>query len=336
MITQSNRRYKLLDLLRLFCACLVIFIHMGLGDDVAFVPCMTRQAVPFFFLVSGFFFSKRIENEESIKAFTIRYIKPLLIVFLFWSVLWLPQITREALNLHADRSTLYVILVVLRRFVFAGIAPYWYLLALIEGVIILAVVLRYRAFLIGYFLCLLGFVLRFIYELQLSGGFGGAVYQAFYNVFSWENNVIMTGFPLVFLGYLMARYEEKLIAWKQLPIVLLLLYIASVIIPFLIFSRSQPLYHIPFGIIQAVLLFLVSLCASPYDSWISPKLCRWSRNLSSVIFLTHTAFLVLFAKVFHIWDTIPRFILTVLASVLLMTVVRKLNWKPLWKVLMIK
>ena len=46
-------------------------------------------------------------------------------------------------------------------------------------------------------------------------------------------------------------------------------------------------------------------------------------------FLTHTAFLVLFAKVFHIWDTIPRFILTVLASVLLMTVVRKLNWKPL-------
>ena len=44
MITQSNRRYKLLDLLRLFCACLVIFIHMGLGDDVAFVPCMTRQA----------------------------------------------------------------------------------------------------------------------------------------------------------------------------------------------------------------------------------------------------------------------------------------------------
>ena len=336
MITYANRRYKLLDLLRLYCACLVIFIHMGLGDDVAFVPCVTRQAVPFFFLVSGFFFSKKIENEENIRAFTIRYIKPLLIVYLFWGVLWLPQIVREASILHADRSTLYVILVVLRRYVFAGIAPYWYLLALIEGVIILAVVLRYRAFLIGYFLCLLGFALRFIYELQLSGGFGGAVYQAFYNVFSWENNVIMTGFPLVFLGYLMARYEEKLIVWKQLPIMLLLLYVASVLVPFLLFSGSRQLFHIPFGIIQAVLLFMISLCATPYESRIAPKLCRWSRNLSSVIFLTHTTFLVFFGKVLHIWDTIPRFILTVLAAVVLMMIVRKLNWKPLCKVLMIK
>ena len=64
MITQSNRRYKLLDLLRLFCACLVIFILMGLGDDVAFVPCMTRQAVPFFFLVSGYLFSSPICHFE--------------------------------------------------------------------------------------------------------------------------------------------------------------------------------------------------------------------------------------------------------------------------------
>lgn len=336
MITQSNRRYKLLDLLRLFCACLVIFIHMGLGDDVAFVPCMTRQAVPFFFLVSGFFFSKRIENEENIRAFTIRYIKPLLIVFLFWSALWLPSITIEAFDLHGDRSLLYVFFVVLRRVFLAGIAPYWYLLVLMEGIVVLAVVLRYHAYRIGGMLCLLGFALNFVFGLHQSGGFGGAVYQVFYQVFSWEGNVIMTGFPLLFLGSLAARYEEKLIAWKQLPIMLLLLYVASVLVPFLLFSGSRQLFHIPFGIIQAVLLFLVSLCASPYDSWISPKLCRWSRNLSSVIFLTHTAFLVFFGKVFHIWDTIPRFILTVLASVLLMTVVRKLNWKPLWKVLMIK
>ena len=60
------KRYPALDILRFFCACLVVMIHVGTSDSTPIasmlVTCFARQAVPYFFIVSGFFFFSKFNQ----------------------------------------------------------------------------------------------------------------------------------------------------------------------------------------------------------------------------------------------------------------------------------
>lgn len=330
----SAHRYKTLDLLRLYCACLVIFIHMGLGDSVAFIPCVTRQAVPFFFLASSFFFTKRAAKAENLKAFTISYIKPILIVYAVWALLWTPNFYIEALSNHSGKSVFYIVLIVLRRILLCGAAQYWYLLILSESVIVLAFLMHHRAYRIGWVLCLLGIALHIIYNQHFSSGVGRWIYQVFYTVFCWDCNVIMTGFPLVFLGFFFARNEEKLASHSRW--LYLALFILTVAAAFIVHTRSQSLYGVPAGFLQAIFLFLFCLPPARYEDRIPGKLCRWTRNHSSVIYLTHSMLLILLGKGFQIWGWLPRVLIIVAFTAVLLVIVLKLKWKPLWKLFMVK
>lgn len=333
--------YKLLDITRIFCACLVVFIHMGLGDTVALIPCLTRQAVPFFFLVSGFFFSKRVSDsvpltgpQGQIKAFLKKYIWNILIVYCFWALLWLPSLAHEAFQLHNSRSVLYVCFVVLRRVFAAGLAPYWYLLVLAEGSLILAIIIRFRAFRTGWFLCCFGIFLNVVYSFHSTSGFGKLVYDSFYTVFSWSNNVIMTGFPMMFLGSFLARKESALLHWRLFPVVSL--YLVTILTAFWLFHSFQSLFYIPFGMIEAFLLFLICLIAKRFSLPVSHTICKTARNASSVIFLTHTIILSFLGSVLGVWDTVTRFLLTVSFGLLLTVLLKKWNRPWILKLFMIK
>ncbi len=330
----SLRHYKSIDLARLMCACLVVFIHMGLDGSVAFIPCFTRQAVPFFFLVSGFFFTKNAEKANDFKRFAVSYIKPVLLVYLCWVLFWLPYYARETLINYSDRSAYYSVAVLLRRIFLAGIAPYWYLLVLTEGSAILSVLLNKKAYKTGWFLAIVGLILMIIYELHFKSGFGALVYKLFYLVFSWSCNVIMSGFPLLFLGSFIARHETTISSRVQWP--LILIYIAVVVFSFVIYSKFESLFGIPVGIIEAVLLFLICLIPSRLEEVIPIRLCRSFRNVSSVIFLTHTAFLTVLGEVFNIWGTAARFTIAFIGAIILTCLIKAINWKPLNKLFMIR
>lgn len=327
-------RCQMLDFARLFCALLVILIHMGIEDKIGILPCVTNQAVPFFFLVSGFFFSRKLERSDSVLRDTWAYVRRIALVYAVWTLLWLPYILTDVLDVHPGESTLYYVLVVLRRVLLAGTTPYWYLLALLEGAVILAFVLRCRAYWLGWLLCIGGLLLKSIFLMELSTGLGGLIHRVFYLVFSWENNVIMRGFPMLFLGSVLARHE-RLIANRS-RLLVGLLYLASIPAAFLAFHLCGTPFWLPVGELEAFLLMCFCLVSANRQLGVSEGAARFARNLSSVIYLTHTIFLHALGYGLKIWSTPIRHCLTVAACTGMLLLLSKINWKPLNTIFLIK
>ncbi|MBR0135900.1 MAG: acyltransferase, partial [Clostridia bacterium] len=290
----SNGHYKAIDLLRLICSFFVVMIHMGLGN-VAIIPCVTHQAVPFFFMVSGFFYAKRISVADDKRRFAKSYALLIAAVYAVWMLLWLPYNIGTAINVHKGASWIYIAFVVIRRVFLAGMAPYWYLLVLFEGSLILGWIIRSRKYWIGWILCIGGISLDIVYCMGIGGVVGDLIRKAFYTVFSWPSNVIMCGFPMMFIGMIAFHNEETVKNWKLS--IIIPLYLLTVIAAFAAFNAKKSLYGFPIGYIEAFLLFAFGIVSSRYCTGISNKVCRIARNLSSVIFLTHTAFLMLATRV---------------------------------------
>lgn len=141
--------FPLIDISKLYCACLVVFIHMGFGDSFSVVPCLSRQAVPYFFLVSGFFLYKRLSTTDNARKSVFLYAKNLLVVYFVWTALWLPYTINEYTSLYAGKSIIYVVIVLIRRIFLCGNAPYWYLLVLAEAAIGLKLVIQKQKYIAG-------------------------------------------------------------------------------------------------------------------------------------------------------------------------------------------
>lgn len=81
------------------CACLVVFIHLPLGEASAggalwwfkelFVRGVCQIAVPFFFCVSGYFLGKRLDEPGWWQSAVRKRVRSLFIPYLIWSALYL-------------------------------------------------------------------------------------------------------------------------------------------------------------------------------------------------------------------------------------------------------
>ena len=81
-ISREGRIYPLIDIIKLVCAFLVVLIHVYEVRSAQSVPdllvhCFTGQAVPFFFVASGFLIGKKLGDKEYVR----RYIKGMLMLY---------------------------------------------------------------------------------------------------------------------------------------------------------------------------------------------------------------------------------------------------------------
>ena len=131
-----------IDLAKFVFAFAVIHIHAGGGTVVhpilaSIVNSFDSLAVPFFFIVAGYFFFNRIEkleNETQKKEYAISYLLKTLKIYFVWSVVLLPS--RLILS---KSSMLGVLLKWFRTVFFIGDAQLWYLNALLIGLILILI-----------------------------------------------------------------------------------------------------------------------------------------------------------------------------------------------------
>ena len=135
---------KAVDIAKLIMSIFIVGIHShieyvipdGIGRFYM-LSIFLRSAVPFFFVVSGYYLGKKIWNQSFVerKKSVMRYIQKLVVPFLFWStislLIYLPTIHETC------ESNLEFIAKIIRQAVFYPVGAMWFVLACMVGACII-------------------------------------------------------------------------------------------------------------------------------------------------------------------------------------------------------
>lgn len=331
----ASKRYDAIDLCKLFCALLVAMIHANATGDTFsyfFVGAFSQQAVPFFFIVSGFFFSNKLiacKNDTEAKSITLTYIKKNFLLYMAWQLVWAWYTLKDYLTIYSGDRPIKIVLILLRRLFFAGNGVYWYVLVCAEAAVIIYILHKFKFKKLMYALVFLGISLSIIYNCFGDTEFIAfqLIHKAFYFVFSWSNNVIMMGFPYMAIGYAFASGDFHI--KRKTSAVLLVL--SNVLNPLLYIVLVH--YHVVDAGSYCLLYILqaVSLFALAFNSTVSVKNSVVFRELSNSIYFLHTTF------IYWLMDPFMKFMpnpflragLSVILSLVVYFIVKKLKIKPI-------
>lgn len=201
MQTHTDSRF---DTLKVVMALLIVVLHTKLFPNV-FIP-VVRIAVPVFFIMSAFFFFRKIYSMDSMRQKTdvwIHFLKRSAWLYLFWFVAMLPFTIdiRHRLHLSCDvGSMLYA------AFTGSTFVASWFIMACIIGVTIIFLLRKYLVF--ATVVSLAAFLLCCV-QSSYYGAFGG--FNAWFaSVFPKYSPV--TSFPAsliwICVGAWCARYRD--------------------------------------------------------------------------------------------------------------------------------
>lgn len=330
----ARKNYPVLDFARLFCAFLVAVLHAyevpSEGGVWSFVcGCFFEQAVPFFFVVSGFFFARKMQACAYRLCEVWRYVRDRLLLYAAWTALWMPYLLHIYLNKYPDAGVTYIAALLFRRIVFAGSGVYWYILVMAEAAAVIGLLMHWRLEKPLYVVAALGLVLRYCYDLQIGLPVVSQINGLFYYVFSWSNNVVMSGLPFMTVGLFFARHGQKI----SVPGGMLIAgyAFASALHVLLWFSFGVTNGNLSCSLffpIQTVSLFWFGLQT---QTRAKPQTALAAREISAVVYFMHTVFIYGVFDAFFGVDssTALKLFGSIALSVVTYALVRALHFKPL-------
>ena len=146
-----NAYYPIVDVVKCVMAIFVVAIHthpqsiIGSPSLENLILRAYQMAVPYFFLVSGFFLGNKIWGPEPLQ-YVRRWLKHVFVLYTIWTVLYLPY-TLYGFWIEQTKVTTAVI-VFARNFLLVGENymswPLWYLLGMLVAGVIIYLFLRLR------------------------------------------------------------------------------------------------------------------------------------------------------------------------------------------------
>lgn len=216
-LTEKNE-FIAIDYARIICAVLIVIMHMkpldGLNESAEWFldSVLTRVAVPFFFLTSGFFFEKIADNKEKIRKYILR----LTGLYVVYSAIYFPYVIKA--YIEAGHGVLYNIVSFTRTFLFIGTFQHlWYFPALLLAVFLILFLEKERIPIRG--VCVLAI---FLYVIGTIGNAyicpyiealapkENIILWLYYKIFNTTRNGLFFGFPYVFAGFFIAKKKNKI------------------------------------------------------------------------------------------------------------------------------
>lgn len=275
-----------IDAMKLLCAFLIVYLHTYNHDWGAVGEWihvnLSTAGVPFFFIVSGFLYIRGLRNASDMRDYFHKYLKRVLYMYLFWSIITLPISWMNVCIAHGDYSSLLKIVYIVRCLFFTGsIGIYWYVLALIYNSIIFYYALKWRKINVLYILALFFFIIGVLY---VGGGIKDSlVEKVIHVVIGSERNFLNIGLFYMCIGGLI--YEKNLILSNRWCIILLAI---CLIVSSLIYSFS------PYRIIQLPIAVLLFMWAFQWNLGITKETSLGMRKWSTALYLGHFPFLLVF------------------------------------------
>lgn len=139
------KTYAAVDIAKFFFCICIVFLHSGayhlVPGEWFVLHCVLRLAVPFFFVVTGYFWGAGIyQKKRNMKEALIRLEKRLILPYLVFSV---PNMIVAVIELRMQGETwLWVFLKICRSIIFYPYGALWYIWACIIAAPILFLFLR--------------------------------------------------------------------------------------------------------------------------------------------------------------------------------------------------
>lgn len=212
------KSYYILDFIKFFMALVVVAIHAHPERscqneylNYLLTNIVYPQAVPFFFVTSGFLLWRKIidiPQPEKVKRIN-SFIQKSLRLYIVWTLIYLPF---TIYGFYTEETPfLKSLLIFLRNFTLVGENylswPLWYLLAMITGGICLIMMSNLhfsKIFTIAIFLYLTGIGLDYmqVYDENCFSTF-------YFKLFKTTRNGFFVGFAYIMIGGLIALYEQQ-------------------------------------------------------------------------------------------------------------------------------
>lgn len=298
----QKKNYYAIDIAKFVSALLVICIHTGPLVDInmdanfVLVQVLSRVAVPFFFITSGFFFFQKIdlhrewndyENIQVLKHYLGRLFK----IYIIWTILYLPftyWIMRSG-----DGVTFAAILRYVRDFFFMGSFYHlWFLPALmfaVFAVYYLVTMLNVKKTIwITLLLYLIG-MMGNVYPQLLEGiPVVDFIWKYYVDIFSTTRNGLFFGMIFIALG----AYFSKHMLYVKKPV----LFVGFLISLALLFGECYLLKANGFMSDLASMYVMLIPCVSFLFLWLKrmdlqkQKIYRTLRQMSLLVYVSHIMF----------------------------------------------
>lgn len=284
----KGKRTKGIDVMKVLMAFVVVSIHTTSWPLLG----LKEVAVPFFFIVSGYFLCRKLTGDRKADLGIIReWVFKILKLYLIWTAVYLPftvyGFLQDGLSLKQS------LLLFVRNLLFVGENfmswPLWYLLAMIWSGI-LAYILRALKAPVWVMLVIGAGLAAIPYYLG-----GNAL---FCKVFKGADNLVFTGPFYIALGGLLKRYHFQLPLWADI-----LITVAGLA------GMQFTMFALP---IAAAGFFL--LARELPMSFLDNDLSKALRDASETIYLVHMIFAGIIILVFDLEKGALLFGLTAILS----------------------
>ncbi|MCQ2429782.1 MAG: acyltransferase [Clostridia bacterium] len=283
----EKKLYPGIDILKLVCAMLVLFMHTycyDAGTAGAVFKSITNIGVPFFFIASGFFYGKGLARAEDKRAYFIRYFERILWMYVIWTVLSLPAYIYDLLVTKPELGPVMLILYLVRAFFLTGsMGVYWYLLSILYISVVLYIVYGHPQLTVPlYVVSVLLFIVGVIYEGGLLED--NLIGTAIHVIFGSERNFLTVGLFYMCIGWFLSGRDLRL---PPMPVLLVLLAAGIGLIVADHFILPVDFCHA----FAALILFLIGIA---WNCPIPKKAASFVRRLSTGIYLLHFPFIIVF------------------------------------------
>lgn len=334
---EEKSKYNLINFWRFVCSLLVVAIHTVTIEQYLgyFIVVSSRIAVPFFFICSGYFLCNKLyENDKDIrKKHIYRYGKNIFNMYLLWSLIYLVV---EYKSYFGHGNIIKSILLIIRNFLFTGIAAHlWYLGALCFSVILLYVLVNKLEFKQIYVLA----ILLYIFSLSADtyyGLFSNTIVGNFINIyiklFGEVWNSFAQGLIFIVMGIAIKKYEIAKRMKKSMKVVIIF-YLLFIIEHFIMkyFHIARDNNTSIFLLILAPYIFITLLnLESKYSTSRIQKYSNILKNTSLTIYLIHPLVIKIVLKLFsisnfnqHIYQSYINFIVVSVISIIIALVIEK-------------
>jgi len=328
METKNNSYYGMIDVLRLAFTVAVVMIHtmafQSINEDLRIATSMgiCRIAVPFFFMVSGYFLYNRIKSKDEPKL----TLKRLLILYVSWVLIEI--VTLFPLVLTSLGAPLIIII---QRLLFIGITgSLWYISSLIIAIFIIAPLLKrdkiFLLLLIGFVLYLFGITGDTYFRLFEKTMINPLI-KVYTSIFFLPQVGITESILFISLGAAVNKYKlnEKIKKSGLLSILSILLLLVEAFV----LNKT--------GIAKDANMYLSAIIAAPliliwalnYNKDISTKFSQSCRQYSLGIYCSHQIIMIWIAMFVPTLfaNTMIRFIFTLSISIVIISLLRKTKVK---------